>query len=304
MTLHNALSVLERAERDTDPAPSLERRMLPLHSSEMLTYQRCPREWQHAYVARRVPLLRPEALTRGKAVHQWLAGAWSGVPAALPEDPIAQACCLGYAARYGRQVTDLQQVQVEVGWEGLVGGVECAGELDAIGYESDGQEVIVDHKTTSRDISPGSSYWSEIVTGNVQVSMYAAAHPGAKLMWDVIRKPALRKLRAGKPNEETDAQLVVRCLEAMAEDPARYFARVTVVRLEHEHAAFAEDVAAVDALRRGGPNPRNPSSCHSFGRLCRYHSVCYGNVSLDDDSVYGMNTHGLETSEPVYSEET
>jgi hypothetical protein len=110
--------------------------------------------------------------------------------------------------------------------------------------------------------------------------MYRTAFPGAKVLYDVIRKPALSHLRKGKPNEETDDELVVRCVEAMVTDPARYFQRAYVVRLEAEDEAFASDIVSVDRLRRGGEYPRNPASCFAFGGRCAYFEVCWSGMSL------------------------
>lgn len=275
---------------DTIRAPSAD--VPPLHASEIRTFQRCPREWEFAYRMRRVPLLQPEALTRGTAVHRWLNAWWMGqqvLPDVLPVDPIARACCLGYAARYERP--HLAHVRVEVPFLLTIEGVDCAGTVDAEGWDA-GKLIVVEHKTTTADISPGSSYWSEVVTCSVQHSLYLEAYKGATILHDVIRKPALRKLRAGKPNEETDEELVARCLAAMAEEPEKYFARAMIVRLDSEREAFARDVRLVDELRRREEHPRNASSCFSFGRRCGYWDTCWGAVPITDDSVYAENMHG------------
>lgn len=317
----------------------------PLHASEARTYQACPRRWKHAYIDRRVPLLKPEALTRGSSVHRWLNAWWApnmtvdgrGTGSLLPEDPIARACCLGYAARYERP--HLQDVEVELPFTAAIGGVRCAGTVDALGWEpgkpsevkvghigahptdptmvkvdlllyprSPSHMVIVEHKTTSSDISPGSSYWQQVSQTDLQVSLYAAAFPGATILYDVIRKPSLRKLRQGKETEETDDHLVARCLEDMSRFPDKYFQRQVIVRLEHEHAAFAADVTAIDALRRlhafPPPQfhlkaPRNPSACMDYGRRCGYWDVCWGMESIDNDAVFTHNTHGEEVGDEV-----
>ena len=269
------------------PAP-LGGEVRPLHASEAKTLLACPAMWGHAYRSRRVPLVKSEALSRGTAVHEWLAGWWMGASGeshdsgqALPDDPIARACCIGYAAVY--QAPDLANVQVEVPWTATIGGVPCAGTLDAHGTETgaDGVLVIVEHKTTSLDISPGSLYWRQVVTTDPQVSMYRAAFPGAKVLYDVLRKPALRQ----KTTENED-QFVARCVEAMALDPAHYFQRAYVVRLEAEDEAFAEDVRAIDALRRLPLLPRNPASCFAYGRRCDWFPVCWEGASLADDSLF------------------
>ena len=241
----------------------------------------------------------------------------------------------------------IDEVRVEVPFTTTIGGVECAGTVDAIGFDAVQESrslmrtrtVIVEHKTTSSDISPGSSYWRQVSATDLQVSMYAAAFPGATILYDVIRKPDITHFHVpllddrGLPivldchgsrvykttgdkgprktgdkdkgyvlqtRPETDDELVARCLDAMAEDPERYFQRQVIVRLEHEHAAFARDIYEIDQLRRN-VYPRNPSSCHSFGRQCGYFTTCWGSDTIDNDALFTHNTHGESTSE-VYGE--
>ena len=253
----------------------------PLHASEMKLYLACPRKWHHAHASRRVPRAEPGALTRGRAVHRWLEGWWSGSAAELPEDPIARACCLGYDAYW--QAPPLGHWVVEERFPVDIAAVSCAGTVDAL---NDDGLTIVEHKTTSQDITPGSMYWRQVVTTDVQVSMYRAAFPGATILYDVIRKPALRPLRAGKPNEESAEELVARCIAAMAEEPEKYFQRATVVRLESEDEAFARDVVSVDRLRRGSEHPRSAANCFAYGGRCGYYSVCWESASLSDDSLF------------------
>lgn len=270
------------------PGPGGESRSAlgPLHASEMRLLLACPRKWHHAHVSRRVPRAESEALTRGRAVHEYLAHWWAGESAiALPEDPIARACCIGYGAYWGSPPAALS-IQVEHPWKAALGSVECAGTLDAL-MVLDGEDVIVEHKTTSQDITPGSMYWRQVVTTDAQVSMYRAAFPGAKIVYDVIRKPALRQ----KQNETAD-QFVARCIEAMAKEPERYFQRATVVRLESEDEAFARDVVSIDRLRRGKDHPRNPASCFAYGTRCGYFDTCWGAVPLSDDGVYRDQDEG------------
>lgn len=256
--------------------------MNPLHASEMRCYQRCPREWQHSYQSQREPLVKPEALSRGTAVHRYL-NRWWMCEVDDPIDPIVKACCWGYSARYG--APHLSSVRVELPFTCTLGGVDCAGTVDAHGYLGD-VEYVVEHKTTSSDISAGSAYWREVMHTNLQASLYLAAFPNARILYDVLRKPAFSKLRKGKPSEETDDELVARCLAAMAEEPAKYFARYEVVRLEVEKTELAADIVMVDRLRRGVEHPRNPSSCFTFGRECGYFPVCWEGRSLSNDTLY------------------
>jgi hypothetical protein len=244
-----------------------------------------------------VPREVQESLTIGREVHRWLEGWWLGhherMP--LPSSAVGRACCLGYLARYGAGPGDAYEwIRPELPWEETIGGVRCAGTIDVRCAERGGEQVIVEHKTTSSEIAPGSSYWREVMTSNVQVSMYLAAFPRAKVLYDVIRKPALRHLEANskRRERETDDELVARMLAAMAEDPGKYFQRATVVRIESEADAFYQDLRLVDERRRLPLQPRNPDACFTYGRRCGYFPVCWEGHSLADETVFQEQEDG------------
>jgi hypothetical protein len=59
--------------------------------------------------------------------------------------------------------------------------------------------LVVEHKTTSSDIGPGSAYWAKL-TLDTQVSAYLGAHEGVEgMLYDVIRKPGIRPYKATPP---------------------------------------------------------------------------------------------------------
>lgn len=273
------------------PGPLGPLEIRPLHASEMRLYLACPQKHHFAHHDRRVPVLRHKALQRGTDVHVWLSHWWMGEDASpwLPEDPAVLAACLGYDAVYGSSASSrgsphLREVRVNVPFEAVVGGVRCAGTLDALGRDDRDALVIVEHKTTSSDIAPGEVYWRQVVTTDLQVSMYQAAFPGSTILYDVLRKPTIRQRKVPTKTlpVETDEEYVARCLEWIEDDHARYYQRATVVRLESEDEAFARDVRLVDALRRLPQAPRNSASCFSYGTRCGYHDVCWGSASLLD----------------------
>jgi hypothetical protein len=105
--------------------------------------------------------------------------------------------------------------------------------------------------------------------------------PYRKLVYDVIRKPSLRE-RSG----ETPAEFYARILEDMGARPEWYFQRAEIVRLEHEHDEFAQDiVGTVEMMSRAPrPAPRNTDACFSYGRECDFFGVCAGHLSIDDDT--------------------
>lgn len=89
---------------------------------------------------------------------------------------------------------------------------------------------------------------------------------------------------------ETPEEYGLRCLEAIAENPDRYYARGIVVRLESDEKEAAFDTwntaSQMREARRLNIYPRNPDSCTSWGRECDYLNVCAGMASLDDPLLF------------------
>ena len=131
----------------------------------------------------------------------------------------------------------------------------------------------------------------------------AAGYDVAVCLYDVIRKPALRPLKATPPDsrkytkdgalyktqrdaDETPEQYFERLCEAVAADPAAYFQRGDVVRLDAEMADAMHDVWQIGRQIReadlAGRWPRNPDACTSYGRTCPFFGVCTGEDSLDN----------------------
>ena len=93
-----------------------------------------------------------------------------------------------------------------------------------------------------------------------------------------------------RAEDETPDEFRARCLEAIAKDPNRYYARAIVVRSKEdlEDAAFdtwqaAKQIRESQKLSRW---PRNPDSCMKWGRLCDFHGVCSRAESLDDPTKF------------------
>jgi hypothetical protein len=234
--------------------------------SEISCFQACERKWHLRYILRRAGNLVPaDRLVRGKIVHQWLAAWWSANPIDYPADPNLRAMCKGYEAVYQRP--HLKNVSVNVPFlEFISDDLTLVGEVDGLGYDDDGL-VILEHKTTSSDIAPGSLYWRKVESTDRQVSIYLRAWPKARVLYDVLRKPAFR---AG--------DVEGKALADMSENPGRYFARHTVVRLTSEEADTDQDLVGISQrMRWAGRSgrPRNPDACHNYGDECEFFSVCW-----------------------------
>lgn len=85
---------------------------------------------------------------------------------------------------------------------------------------------------------------------------------------------------------ETPEEYGARCLEAISENPTKFYARGVVVRLESDEREAAQDMWNTASLMRDARRlqmyPRNPDACVSWGRECDYLNVCSGIIALDD----------------------
>lgn len=76
---------------------------------------------------------------------------------------------------------------------------ELAGKIDAMAkVKATGKHVIIEHKTTSQDIGPGSDYWKKIpIDGQVSgyyVGAQSLGYEAENCVYDVIRKPTMKPL--------------------------------------------------------------------------------------------------------------
>jgi len=175
------------------------------------------------------------------------------------------------------------------------------GKIDAIARDRQGRLLIVEHKTASEDIGPGSSYWRRLRMDG-QVSGYfvgadALGFPAEACLYDVLAKPKLRPYEPSKkrPVAETPGEFRARCIEVIAAEPDAYFRRGEVVRLEAEAAeALFDDWQTAVQMRtaqRLGVFPRNPDACMKWGRPCEFFDVCAGEASIDDALRFRRSEH-------------
>ncbi len=316
---------------------------LPLLTSSRLKDARaCQRRHKMHYLDGYVPVEEAGPLRFGSMIHTALEAWWSHYPdvrlqealAAIPADAdpfeaaMARALMLGYDTRWASQEYEVLAVEHEfrVPLINPATGAasrtwQLAGKVDAIVSEA-GRVLIVEHKTASQEIEPGSDYLKRLRLDS-QVSVYfegarAAGYPAEGCVYDVLRKPALRPLKATpeeerkytkekrdkagnliepsrlyanqRENDETPGEYFERLCAAIAEDPTRYFVRAEVVRLDAEMADAMADLWNVGRQIREaevmGRFPRNPDACVMYGRTCPYFAVCAGEASLEDTTLF------------------
>lgn len=171
--------------------------------------------------------------------------------------------------------------------------------------------LVVEHKTTAADITPGAPYWTKLVL-DAQVSAYyaGAAHLGhdvVGVLYDVLRKPALKPLAANsrRAAAETPEEFGERLVAEIASDPSAYYGRGIVVRTEDEMRAHRDDVwQAARQIARAtadGEFPRNPDACERWGRQCDYWPVCSGETTIADPLRYRHEPSATPRALPLLS---
>jgi RecB family exonuclease len=284
---------------------------LLLTSSSLRTLRSCQRLHQLKYVLGYRPVAVEEPLYFGTLAHKGLEAWWRGdrdlqgalAQVQLEQDPFmrakAEVMLLGYHERWRKE--DFEVLAVEVPFRRTLVNPETgavsrtfmlAGKIDAIVRNASGRVLAVEHKTSSEDVSPGSDYRKKLrMDGQVSIYFDGATSLGYEpegCIYDVLGKPMLRPYEPGKKRlvAETPDEYRARLVEALAEDPNRYFARFEVARLENDLVEARADVWQLGIMeresRRTGRAPRNPENCFKFNRTCAFWPVCVGEGSLDD----------------------
>lgn len=277
--------------------------------SGVRTYLNCREEYRYAYADRIRPIKGTPEQDIGTAIHAGLAVWWeisgrtSGVDAAQTEavriglDAYAQemvrVLMTGYDAAWVAR-HPYGYAKSEVRFRALRHGYQWSGILDA----HVGKTILVEHKTTSQDISPGSDYWVKL-KADLQVGLYWEASrvlglAPEHMVYDVIRRPDIRPHKATPPEkrkytktgalyanqretDETPEEYGQRAAEMIAKDPDAYYQRAEIVRLEHEveRASSDLDSLARDVLRvvPGEPQPRTGVMTGAC-RRCAYVGPC------------------------------
>lgn len=302
-----------------------------LTNSSAGAYRACQRLYQHRYELGYRPLGSARTLRFGSLIHLGLEVWWTGPDARLDRALAAIAAhtdaevdaydlararvmLAGYDARWADEPFEVVGVEVEfacalanpsTGRASRTFGL--AGKMDALARDAEGKLWIVEHKTSSENLTAGSEYWRRLQLDPQCSTYYEGArslgHEPAGVLYDVLGKPGIRPAMATAPEarkytklgviyatqretDETPAEYEARLMAHVAERPDRYYARGIVVRLEEDERDAAHDrwqiAAGIRESRRAGRWPRNPDACSRYGRTCEFFDVCTRVASLDD----------------------
>jgi hypothetical protein len=313
---------------------SQDRERLPLLTASRLRDARaCQRLHKLRYIDGYVPLEEVGVLRFGTLIHRALEAWWNAPKASRldnaldalasePSDPFdlarARALIIGYHERWHRE--DLEPLAVEgefrvplinpeTGAASLTW--QLGGKFDVIVRDVGNRVILMEHKTTSEAIAPGSDYWKRLrLDGQLSIYFQGARASGfdvAACLYDVIGKPGIRPHRATpvesrkykadgtlyanqRATDEAPEEFEARLIESIAEDPSRYYARGEIVRLDSEmdEAMFdawttAQQLRAAEVVKRF---PRNPDACVRYGRTCQFFGVCTGEASIEDELLF------------------
>lgn len=311
--------------------------MRTISVTEIRTYLRCREEHRLAYVEGYRLRRQAHDLRFGTVVHEGLATWWrtGSLHASLAsireaaetegldayETARAEVMLVGYDARWEPDQHAIETLHVEQPFRlqrhGHAEPFALGGKIDAAARRGE-RRSVVEHKTTDSEIGPGSDYLARL-TIDSQISLYAVASRELGLepdvcLYDVLRKPGIEPKKATpiesrkytkagalyanqREHDETVEEFRQRLVEEIAEKPENYYARVEVVRLEHELvaalAAFDEIGAEiVDAYDRDRPAIKNADACRRFGRTCEYFGACTGSEELPNERFVQINRRG------------
>jgi hypothetical protein len=312
-------------------------------ASRLKCFNQCRRKHHIKYVLGYRSRTKSEALEFGTLIHLGLEAWWKTggnlfdtlvtIEICPNVDPIqlikARVLLKGYHARWIDSFSRYRVTHVEKEFSHKVinpdtgracVGLEVNGKLDAAVQDEDSlDDLFVEHKTSSEDLSPGSTYWNRLRM-DPQVSIYyggmkALGRDPVGCIYDVIGKLGQRPYKATpmearkykkdgtlyanqRESDETLEEFEARLTELVAADPNAYYGRAEVVRTKQEIEESMRDVHAVATMMRDEERleraPRNPDACFLYNRQCEFYGVCAGYETLEDETKYEK----LETMHP------
>jgi hypothetical protein len=191
------------------------------------------------------------------------------------------------------------------------------GKIDGVARRKrDDRKVLIEHKSTTLNITEGSEYWRRLRLDG-QVSMYyegasSVGHDVAGCLYDVAKRPGQKLLQATpledrkftKPTKTEPSRLYssqraedetlddfrARVREGIAESFAETYQRGFVVRdadeMEENRFDVWQTAQMLQNAIRTDRHPRNPDACVQYGRTCEYFDICTGVADPTDTTLF------------------
>lgn len=228
--------------------------------SQIKQFKACRKSWQFKYEEKLVPVQKSESLEVGSNYHHFIEMIENGEE--LPEEFTKERAM---AEAYRKYIfPQFHVVSAEKEYEKEIGTHILHGFVD--GMADDG--FIVEHKTTSSDITDGGEYEYNLLWDE-QVLAYMALTGARKVHYTVCKKPSIRLKK-----DESDEEFYKRMVEWYDVDTDQKIRTFEVERTDEEIAQFEKDFETICAQIQEKVIYRNTCHCNSWGRRCEYSSIC------------------------------
>lgn len=182
-----------------------------------------------------------------------------------------------------------------------------AGKVDGITVLPNSRLALLEHKTSSEDISVSSLYWKRLRIDG-QISNYwtgaqGLGYPIETILYDVIRKPDLKPLLATpldkrkykkdgtlyanqREQDETPLDYANRIMTDIEQRPDYYYARRDIPRLPEDIEEYQYELWQTCQMLHDCTKhqrwPRNDRACVGFG-TCSYFDLCTAGFGPQSD---------------------
>lgn len=229
--------------------------------SQIKLFKACPKAWQFHYVEKLIPVQSSDALVTGKRYHERLEALENGED--LDNDFSKEAAM---AEAYRKYIfPKFHVIAAEAELEKKIGDHILHGIVD--GLSDDG--YIVEHKTTSRDISEGGEYEYNLLWDE-QVLAYMSMTGRRKVYYTVCKKPTIRQKK-----DESEEEFYNRMVAWYDDNTAEKIRLFIVERTDKEVADFEQEFQQIcDTISKSEYFYKNTCNCTAYGRRCEYSSIC------------------------------
>lgn len=231
-----------------------------LSISKIKMFKGCRRQYQLHYIEGLTPIETPQALVIGKNYHAKLESLYNGEE--LEKDFSKESAMVEAYKKYIFPKFKVNATEKDFTYD--LGGEDFLyGIVDGVAQDG----CIVEHKTTSMEITPQYEYllmWDE------QILAYMLMTGANTVYYTVCRKPTIRQKKG-----ETEEKFYKRMIEWYDTDTDTKIQLLKIQRTSEEVEEFKNSLFLMLAEMKECNNfYRNQGWCNKWGRLCEYASVC------------------------------
>ena len=240
--------------------------------SKAKLFKACRRAYYFRYIEGLIPVKKSEALETGSSYHERIEALYSGQEI---ENDYSREAAMTEA--YRKYIFPKLKVKAVEKWErsNIPSAVmyykthTLIGRVDGIAEDGN----LVEHKTTSLDISEGGEYEYNLLWDE-QILAYMFMTGTTKMYYTVCRKPTIRQKKT-----ESQEEFYQRMVDWYDEDTDLKIRAFTVERTPQEIREWAEGMESLcDEMEAAEVHPerlyRNTCYCTHWGRRCEYSGIC------------------------------